>query len=238
MAKDQVCEFCGTHNPKEALECLACKGPLPGLPPPATAPSPPPPPTADKAPLRPPPAPKHKSEQRITDPRYYHGLAIFAAAIMIGFLIVLVSITAFYHAPEALTYTFKTGVNHPQAVRDLMKNDTVVLHISQNNCTPDDEIRPKIADLQSQYPNVTFAEFNMDNNLTSKNIGQTYGLTYTPALIVIRSDGATAFVTGTGPGPGPQYPDDNARINAYTNTIKSAIEDAQNWQQTHPTLNP
>ncbi len=110
-------------------------------------------------------------------------------------------------------YEFKSGTTPPQEVRDLMKKGTVVLFITQNNCPDCEKVKPKLADLQSQYTgtNVTFAQFNINDNKTSYNIAKTYGVTATPTTIVLRHDGAAAaFVS-----------------DFDTGTVKSAIEDAR-----------
>ncbi|MGZ4915969.1 MAG: thioredoxin family protein [Halobacteriota archaeon] len=110
-------------------------------------------------------------------------------------------------------YEFKSGITPPKEVSDLMKNRTVVLFITQNNCPDCEKVKPKLADLQSQYQgtNVTFARFNIDDNKTSYNIAKTYGVAATPTTIVLRHDGAAAaFVS-----------------DFDTSTVKSAIEDAR-----------
>jgi len=110
-------------------------------------------------------------------------------------------------------YEFKSGITPPQAVSDLMKNGTVILFITQNNCPACEQTRPMIVDLQKQYngTNVTFVNFNIDNNTTSRNIGQAYGVTATPTTVVLRKDGAAAIFVGI----------------FDENTVKSAIEDAR-----------
>jgi thioredoxin-like negative regulator of GroEL len=94
-----------------------------------------------------------------------------------------------------------------------MKNGTVILFITQNDCPTCEQTRPSIAALQSQYngTNVTFVEFNIDNNATSKSIGQTYGVTATPTTVVLRKDGAAANFVGA----------------FDQSVVKSAIEDAR-----------
>ena len=110
-------------------------------------------------------------------------------------------------------YEFKSGITPPKAVSDLMKNGTVILFITQNNCPACEQTRPLITSLQSQYngTNVTFVNFNIDNNVTSRTIGQTYGVTSTPTTVVLRKDGAAAIFVGV----------------FDSNTVKSAIEDAR-----------
>ncbi len=108
---------------------------------------------------------------------------------------------------------FKSGITPPQAVGNLMKNGTVVLFVTQNNCPDCEKVAPKIADLQSQYAgaNVTIAHFNINDNSTSYNIAKAYGVSATPTTIVLRKDGAAAsFVS-----------------DFDTSTVKSAIEDAR-----------
>ncbi|MGZ4904127.1 MAG: thioredoxin family protein [Halobacteriota archaeon] len=110
-------------------------------------------------------------------------------------------------------YEFKSGTTPPKEVSDLMKNGTVVLFVTQNNCPDCEKVKPKIADLQSQFTgtNVTFARFNIDDNKTSYNIAKTYGVAATPTTIVLRHDGAAAaFVS-----------------DFDVSTMKSAIEDAR-----------
>jgi thiol-disulfide isomerase/thioredoxin len=99
--------------------------------------------------------------------------------------------------PAPPAYEFKTGVNHPQEIKDLMKNGTVVLYFTENNCPPCDDMTPKVAVLQSQYngTNVTFATFNLDDNATSMNIAKKYGIQWVPQVFVIRTDGAVANFT-------------------------------------------
>ncbi len=110
-------------------------------------------------------------------------------------------------------YEFKSGTTPPKEVSDLMKNGTVVLYITQNNCPDCEKVKPKVADLQTQYKgtNVTFATFNIDDNMTSTNIAKTYAVRATPTTIVLRHDGSYApFVS-----------------DFDTSTMKSAIEDAR-----------
>jgi thiol-disulfide isomerase/thioredoxin len=110
-------------------------------------------------------------------------------------------------------YEFKSGIATPKAVSDLMKNGTVILFITQNNCPACEQTQPKITALQSQYngTNVTFVNFNIDNNATSRTIGQAYGVSATPTTVVLRKDGAAAIFVG----------------DFDQNTVKSAIEDAR-----------
>jgi thioredoxin-like negative regulator of GroEL len=110
-------------------------------------------------------------------------------------------------------YEFKSGITPPKAVSDLMKNGTVILFITQNNCPTCEQVRPMIADLQKQYngTNVTFATFNIDNNTTSSNVGRVYGVSATPTTVVLRKDGAAAIFVGV----------------FDENTVKSAIEDTR-----------
>ncbi|MGZ7132793.1 MAG: thioredoxin family protein [Halobacteriota archaeon] len=110
-------------------------------------------------------------------------------------------------------YEFKSGITPPQVVSDLMKNGTVILFITQNNCPACEQTQPKVTDLQKQYngTNVTFATFNIDNSTTSRNVGQVYGVSATPTTVVLRKDGAAAIFVGV----------------FDENTVKSAIEDAR-----------
>jgi thiol-disulfide isomerase/thioredoxin len=149
------------------------------------------------------------------------SFAVIAAVIVIVSVVILFA-PKFAPAPEP-AYGFKTDVNHPKAISDLIKNGTVVLFFSSNNeswCQPCKHMAPKVAALQSQYKNVTFVRFNFDDNSTSYTIMENYYKTdLVPTVVVIRGDGAVAkFVGDTDISP-----------------IKSAIEDAQNWQQSHPT---
>jgi thiol-disulfide isomerase/thioredoxin len=110
-------------------------------------------------------------------------------------------------------YEFKSGITPPKAVSDLMKNGSVILFITQNNCPACEQTRPMITDLQKQYngTNVTFVNFNIDNNTTSRNVGQVYGVSATPTTVVLRKDGAAAIFVGV----------------FDENTVKSAIEDTR-----------
>jgi len=96
----------------------------------------------------------------------------------------------------------------------LMQNKTVVLFVTQNNCPDCEQTRPLIANLQSQYSgkNVTFVNFNVNDNMTSQSVAKTYGVTSTPTTIVLRKDGAAASFVGV----------------FDPNTVKSAIDDARN----------
>jgi thiol-disulfide isomerase/thioredoxin len=115
-------------------------------------------------------------------------------------------------------YEFKNGITPPKVVSDLMKNGTVILFITQNNCPACEQTRPMVAALQSQYngTNVTFVNFNVDNNTTSRDVGKAYGVTATPTTVVLRKDGAAAIFVGPWEGG-----------NFDSNTVKSAIEDAR-----------
>jgi thioredoxin-like negative regulator of GroEL len=110
-------------------------------------------------------------------------------------------------------YEFKSGITPPKAVSDLMKNGTVILFITQNDCRACEDTRPKIAALQSQYngTNVTFVDFNIDKNATSRSIGQVYGVSATPTTVVLRKDGAAATFVGI----------------FDQSVVKSAIDDAR-----------
>jgi thiol-disulfide isomerase/thioredoxin len=110
-------------------------------------------------------------------------------------------------------YEFQSGISPPKTVSDLMKNGTVVLFLTKNGCTVCEQVKPKIADLQSQYEgtNVTFAHFNFEDNATSQAIFRAYSVQDTPTTIVVRKDGAVAKFIG----------------DFDTNTVKSAIEDAR-----------
>jgi thioredoxin-like negative regulator of GroEL len=110
-------------------------------------------------------------------------------------------------------YEFKSGITPPAAVSNLMQNEPVILFITQNNCPDCEQARPLIAGLQSQYngTNVTFVNFNIDNNSTSKNVAQAYGVTATPTTVVLRKDGSAAIFVGV----------------FDPSTVKSAIDDAR-----------
>ncbi len=94
-----------------------------------------------------------------------------------------------------------------------MQNKTVILFITQNNCPDCEQARPLIASLQSQYngTNVTFVNFNIDNNTTSQNVAKAYGVTATPTTVVLRKDGSAAIFVGV----------------FDPSTVKSAIDDAR-----------
>jgi thiol-disulfide isomerase/thioredoxin len=94
-----------------------------------------------------------------------------------------------------------------------MKNGTVILFITKNNCPACEQTRPMIAALQSQYngTNVTFVTFNTDDNSTSMLVAKAYGVTATPTTVVLRKDGAAAIFVGV----------------FDSRTVKSAIEDAR-----------
>jgi thiol-disulfide isomerase/thioredoxin len=110
-------------------------------------------------------------------------------------------------------YEFKSGIAPPKVVSDLMKNGTVILFITKNNCPACEQTRPMIAALQSQYngTNVTFVNFNTDDNSTSMLVAKAYGVTATPTTVVLRKDGAAAIFVGV----------------FDSRTVKSAIEDAR-----------
>jgi thiol-disulfide isomerase/thioredoxin len=110
-------------------------------------------------------------------------------------------------------YEFKSGITPPTVVGNLMQNKTVILFITQNNCPDCEQARPLIAGLQSQYngTNVTFVNFNIDNNTTSQNVAKAYGVTATPTTVVLRKDGSAAIFVGV----------------FDPSTVKSAIDDAR-----------
>jgi len=109
-------------------------------------------------------------------------------------------------------YEFKSGITPPAVVSNLMQNRTVVLFITQNNCPDCEQTRPLIASLQSQYngTNVTFVNFNINDNSTSENVAKAYGVTATPTTVVLRKDGSAAIFVGV----------------FDPSTVKSAIDDA------------
>jgi thiol-disulfide isomerase/thioredoxin len=144
----------------------------------------------------------------------------FIAAILIAVML-FASIAAILFAfglftPAKPAYEFKIGVNHPQEISDLMKNGTVVLFFTMNNCPPCDNMTPIMTDLQSQFKgtDVTFAAFNIQGNTTSEKMGRNYGITVVPTVMAIRGDGAVATFTGV----------------TDISSIKGAIEEAQKWQ--------
>ena len=130
--------------------------------------------------------------------------------------------------PATSTTQFTTGTAPPRAVSDLLRHGTAVLLINQHNCPDCDEENPKFADLQPQYKdtNVTFATFYVDDNGTSLRVAQAYAVNVTPTILVVRDDGAFAKLL---PAPYPS----TAQIDS--NTVKSAIDDAQKWQSLNPT---
>ena len=95
-------------------------------------------------------------------------------------------------------YEFKSGITPPTVVSNLMQNHTVVLFITQNNCPDCEQARPLIANLQSQFngTNVTFANFNINDNATSQSVAKAYGVTATPTTVVLRKDGSAAIFVG------------------------------------------
>jgi len=110
-------------------------------------------------------------------------------------------------------YEFKSGITPPAVVSNLMQNRTVILFITQNNCPDCEQTRPLIAKLQSQYSgmNVTFVNFNVNDNMTSQSVAKAYGVTSTPTTVVLRKDGSAATFVGV----------------FDPNTVKSAIDDAR-----------
>jgi len=187
-------------------------------------------------------------------------IAALVVVIIVGAsLDILIAYKLFVPAP-ASAYEFKTGFNHPQEINDLItRNGTVVLffihgpHSWEEKCPPCESMKPKIADLQSQYngTNVTFATFNVDDNATSQRIFFNYGIQSVPQVFVIRSDGASAIFKGDG----KTLLDINSVASAIfkgdgqtlidINSVKSAIEEARNPQQwsspiptSIPTLEP
>jgi thiol-disulfide isomerase/thioredoxin len=113
-------------------------------------------------------------------------------------------------------YEFKSGTTPPTVVNNLLKNGTVILFLTQDDCPTCEQVKPKIATLQSQYngTNVTFAHFNLQDNATSSSLFSAYAVKTTPTTIVVRKDGATATFIG----------------DFDASTLKSAIEDAQKWK--------
>ncbi len=110
-------------------------------------------------------------------------------------------------------YEFVGGVSHPKEITDLLKNGPVVLYFWKNDCPGCIDMKPKIANLESQYnsTNVTIIKINIEQNAKTKETGKNYGVTATPTTIVIRGNGDIAKFVGV----------------ADENTLKSAIEDAR-----------
>jgi thiol-disulfide isomerase/thioredoxin len=141
-------------------------------------------------------------------------------AILIIVIIVTTSFSIFFAYQKfkpVPAYEFKTGVTHPEAIRDLMKHGTVVLLFTMNDCDPCVNMTRKMTDLQLQYrgTDVTFATFNYNDNATSNSILQHYGITFVPEIFVIRRDGAVV-----------NFSTDYTNMNS----VKSAIEDARKWK--------
>jgi thiol-disulfide isomerase/thioredoxin len=171
----------------------------------------------------------HKRKQKRRKTMDKNERRQFVAAILIVFISVA-SIMAIGLAFRPPAYEFKTGVTHPQEISNLLKNGTVVLLFTQDHCADCMKGAQIMADLQSQYngTNVTFARFNAyDNTTTSLKMFKDYdiraGIDSFPQIFVIRGDGAVAKFT---------YKTIDISL------IKSAIEDAQNWQQSHPMQSP
>lgn len=110
-------------------------------------------------------------------------------------------------------YEFKSGIATPTVVSNLMQKEPVILFITQNNCPDCEQARPLIANLQSQYngTNVTFVNFNINDNSTSQSVAKAYGVTATPTTVVLRKDGSAAIFVGV----------------FDPSTVKSAIDDAR-----------
>ena len=129
-------------------------------------------------------------------------------------------------------YEFKTGVNSPQEINDLIKHGITVFLISQDGCLPVESVNSTFADLQKQYPDVTFASLNLDHNTTAKNMSRSFDVHHVPAIFVIRGDGTAAKFQPSDKALG------GTMQGVDISTVKSAIENAQNWQHSHPTPNP
>lgn len=145
--------------------------------------------------------------------------------LMVALLIMIIVASSFsvffaYRLLFPPAYKFKTGMEHPQAISDLMKNGTVVVFFTENEsiCPPCANMMLKIADLQSQYPKVTFATFTSQENKTSLALFSHYGIEAAPQIFVIRSDGAVAKFVGQQDDITP---------------IKSAIEEAQHGKSSN-----
>jgi len=146
-------------------------------------------------------------------------------------IIVAASVSVFF-AYQLLfppAYAFKTGITHPALISDLLKNGTVVLYFTQNNCPACDVAALKIADLQSQYKgtDVTIMTVNFDGNATSRSIGQRYGILWTPEVFVIRPDGAVANFSMKKDSSSDSYQWGGAGYSMDFNAIRSAIEEAR-----------
>jgi thiol-disulfide isomerase/thioredoxin len=224
MADQTYCQNCAGANPPDAKFCATC-----GVAFVSAAASPP-----DTAPSESP-----STRQPLLTPQLESQLTLFLKAVGVTLLVLALFVLLIYgivlfapHSQEssAPAYTFETGVNHPQEIKNLMRNDTVVLYVSENNCPACDDMTPRMADLQSHYKDGTFAHINVDDNASSMNTAKNYGIQWVPAVLVIRGDGAVAkFIAGSGAFTFT----DNTAINNDINAVKSAIQEAQAWQQSH-----
>ena len=152
----------------------------------------------------------------------------FVIAILISVIIVTTSFSIFFAYQKfkpTPAYEFKTSMNHPQEIRDLMKeHETIVLFFikqQQGEYSPCEQMKPKMADLQSQYSgtDVTFMTIDVnDNTIASQSITKNYGIQQVPTVVVVRSDGAVVTFIGE----------------SDTNTVKSAIEEAQHGKSIFP----
>jgi thiol-disulfide isomerase/thioredoxin len=149
-------------------------------------------------------------------------------AILIVVIIVTTSFSIFFAYQKfkpTPAYEFKTGVNHPQEISDLIRNGTVVLYFTLDHCPPCRDMTPKMEDLRSQYNSsgVTIIMCNYTDKTQpqfdiTQNFGRNYGITTAPAILVIRGDGAIATFIGE----------------VDISTVKSAIEEAQHGKSIFP----
>ncbi|MGZ7169152.1 MAG: thioredoxin family protein [Halobacteriota archaeon] len=125
-------------------------------------------------------------------------------------------------------YQFTYSGTPPQTISDVLNNGTPVLLFVQTACPVDGDAKPctagkmiipEFADLQKQFKDtdVQFEVVDIGHNVTSQILARTYAVTATPAILVIRDDGAVArFVQQ------PLLAIDFA-------AVQRAIDDARHW---------
>ena len=164
---------------------------------------------------------------RVADEKKPQRNRIVLVAVVTAALIISVAVFG-YHAPSSPAYEFKSGVNPLLEFDGLLKHGGAVLLISQDSCLPVESVNSTFAALQEQYPNVTFVSLNIDHNTTASNISQSFGVTHVPTILVIRGDLTAAKF----------QPSDKAEAGTIQgvdiSAVKSAIEEAQNWEHYHP----
>ncbi len=129
---------------------------------------------------------------------------------------------------NAPPYQFAYSDAPPQTISDVLKNGTPVLLFVQTTCPVGGDTKPcsagkliipEFAELQKQYKNtdVQFEVVDVSNNPTSQILAKTYAVSATPAILVVRDDGAVArFI---------QQP-----LSAIDFTaVQRAIDDARHW---------